>query len=48
MIIADYEEEDDVIVETEPKDSDFVKEHVDPVTCVIQKVICSQKIPSTT
>jgi len=42
--IADYEEEDDVIIETEPKDSDFIEEHGNPVTCIIQKVLCSQKI----
>ena len=46
--IADYEEEDDVLVETDPEDSDFVEEHGDPVSCVIQIVLCSQMIPDTT
>jgi len=45
--MADYEG-DDVLVETEPEDSDFVEEHGDPVACVIQKVLCSQKISDST
>jgi len=45
--IADYEEEE-VQIETEPEDSDFVKENGDPVACVVQKILCSQKIPDTT
>ena len=46
--MADYEEENDVLIEIEPEDSDFIKEYDDPVTCIIQKVLCSQKIPYTT
>ena len=33
--MAEYEEEDDVLIEIEPEDSDFVEEHGDPVACVI-------------
>ena len=36
--MADYEDKDEVLIETEPKDSDFVEEHGDPVGCVSQKV----------
>jgi len=39
--MADCEEEDEVQIETEPKDSDFVEEHGDLVVCVIQKVLCN-------
>ena len=46
--MTDYKEEDNVLIEIESEDSDFVEEHGDPVTCVIQKVLCSQKIPDTT
>ena len=42
--MANYEEENDVLIETEPEDSDFIKEHGDPISCVIQKVLCRQKI----
>jgi len=45
--ITDYEEEEDVLIETEPEYSDFIEEHCNSVTCVIQKVLCSQKIPDT-
>jgi len=44
--MADYEEEDDVLIK--PENSDFVKVHDDSVACVIQKVLCNQKIPDTT
>jgi len=46
--MTDYEEEDDMLIEIEPEDSEFVKEHRDPVACVVQKVLCNQKIPDTT
>jgi len=39
--MADYEEEDDVLIETELEDSDLVEEHDNPVACVIQKVLYS-------
>jgi len=41
VIIADYKEEDDILIETEPKDSDSIEKHGEPVTCVIQKVLYS-------
>ena len=45
--MADYEEEeDDMLIETKPGDSDFVEEH--GVACVVQKVFCNQKIPNIT
>ena len=44
--MANYEE--DVLIETKPEDSDFVKEHGDLVACVIQKVLCNKKVPDTT
>jgi len=37
-----------VLIKTELEDSHFVKEHGDLVACIIQKVLCSQKIPDTT
>ena len=46
--MADDEEEDNVLIEIELKDFDFVKEHGDLFTCVIQIVLCSQKISDTT
>ena len=46
--MVDYEEEDDVLMKTELEDSDFIEEYCDPVACIIQKVLCSQKIPDTT
>ena len=42
--MADYEEENDVLIETESEASDFVEKHGDHVACVIKKVLCSQKI----
>jgi len=33
--MADYEEGDDVLVKTEPEDSDFIEEYGDHITCVI-------------
>ena len=46
--MTDYKEEGDVLIETEPEDSDFVEEHEEPIACVIQKVFCKQKIRGTT
>jgi len=34
--MADYEDEDEVLIETEPEDSDFVEEEGKVATCVIQ------------
>ena len=46
--MIDYEEVNDVLREIEPEDSDFVKEHGDPVTCVVKKVLSNRKTPDTT
>ena len=40
--ILDYEEEEDVLIETKLEDPNFAEEHCDPVSCVIHKVLCSQ------
>ena len=45
--MADYEDEDEVLIETEPEGSDFVEEGK-AVTCVIQQLLCNQKNPDTT
>jgi len=46
--MADYEEEEEVLIEIESEDSDFVEEHGEPVACAVQKVFCNEKIPDTT
>ena len=46
--MVDYEEEDDMLIETELNDSGFVKEHGDHVACVVQKLLYNQKVPDTT
>ena len=33
----DNEEKDDVLIETDPEDSDFVEEHGDPITLLFRK-----------
>ena len=33
--VADYEEKADVLIETEPEDSNFVEGHNSPIACVI-------------
>ena len=45
--MADYEVEDEVQIQTELEDSDFIKEHGDLVACIVQKLLCNQKIPDT-
>jgi len=35
--MADYKEEDDILIETEPKDLTTSK-NMEPVACVVQKV----------
>jgi len=45
--MKDYEERDDMLIETELEDFDFIEEHGDPITCIIQKVLCSHKNPDT-
>ena len=46
--MADYEGEDQVMIEIEQKNSDFVEEEGEAVTCVIQRLLCNQKNPHTT
>ena len=46
--MADYEDEDEVLIETEPKDFDFVEEDGKVATCVVQRFLCNQKNPDTT
>ena len=46
--MADYEKEDDELMETELEDSDFIEEYGNLVAYVIQKVLYNQKIPNTT
>ena len=48
VIIADYEDEDEVSNETELEDSDFVEEYGEVTTCVVQRLLCNQKNPNTT
>ena len=43
---VDYEEEDDVLIETELEDSDFIEEHGYSITCVVQKVLCNKRFPT--
>ena len=44
--MTDYDEEDEVEIETEPKDSDFTEEYVESATYVIQQLLCNQKAPT--
>ena len=44
--MADYEDEDEMLIKTEPEDSDFVEKEGEAATCVIQ--LCNQKNPDTT
>ena len=46
--MADYEDEDEMQIETEPKDSNFVQEDREVATCVVQRLLCNQKNPDTT
>jgi len=41
--MADYEDEDEVLIETGLEDSDFVKKEGEATTCVIQQLPCNQK-----
>jgi len=45
--MVDYVDEDEVLIETEPEDSDFVEEDGDAATCVIQRLLCNQNNPDT-
>ena len=40
-----YEDENEVLIKTDSKDSNFVK--VEAATCVIQRLLCNQKNPDT-
>ena len=44
--MVDYEEEDDVLIETEPEDSDFIKKHGDPIACVFRKFFVAGRFPT--
>ena len=46
--MTDYEDEDKVKIETELEASDFVEEHGESVSCVVQRLLCNQKAPNTT
>jgi len=46
--MADYEDENEVLVKTESEDSDFVEEEGEAATYVIQWLLCNQKNPKTT
>jgi len=46
--MTDYKDEDEVLIKTEPKDSDFVKGEGEVTTCVIQRLLCNQKNPNIT
>jgi len=46
--MANYEDEDEVLIETELEDSDFVKEDGEVATYMFQWFLCNQKNPDTT
>ena len=46
--MEDYEDEDEVLIEIEPEDSNFVEEEVVVATCMVQQLLCNQKNPDTT
>ena len=46
--IMDYRDEGEGVVIEEGSDSDFAEEHGDPIACVVQKLLCNQKVPNTT
>ena len=45
--MADYEDKDEVLIETEQEDSDFVEEDGEATTCIVQGLLCNQKNPDT-
>ena len=47
-VVANYGDEDEVVIIEDASDSDFLEEHGDPVACVVQKLLCNQKIPGIT
>ena len=46
--MADYEDEDEMKIETEPDDSDFTDEHRESATCMVKRLLCNQKASDTT
>ena len=44
--MVNYEEEDDILIETESEDSDFVEEHGEHVTFVVQKYSTIKRSPT--
>ena len=44
----DYEDKDDVEIETELVDSDFIEEHGESTACLVHQLLCNQKTPDTT
>ena len=46
--MVDYGDDEGVMIE-EASDSDFAKEQGDPISCVVQRLLCNQKkAPDTT
>jgi len=45
--MADYENEDEVQIETEPEDFDFVEEDREVAICMVQWLLCNKKNPDT-
>jgi len=41
--IANYEDEDEVKIESESEDSDFVEKHEESATCMVQQLLYNQK-----
>jgi len=39
----DYEDEDKILIETEPEDSDFIEEDGKVDTCVVPWLLCNKK-----
>ena len=39
--MANYEDEDEVLMEIKSEDSDFVEEDGEVATCVVQRLLCN-------
>jgi len=46
--MADYEDEDEVKIKTEPENSDFAEKHGESTTFAVHRLLCNQKAPDTT
>ena len=46
--MANYEDEDEMKIETKPEDSDFAEEHEESAAFVVHRLLCNQKAPDTT